>query len=197
MRWSRGLTGCAVVFACAVSACERPQETTTREVRAATATFLDALKYGDAQALVDAHIEGSPRSQWCTSESFRAVLESVRARKPSAQECTQVRRAMRAGEEVTDEERLMLQTVRFICEEPNGRCHDYARRVFTSQLEDAPLWRARPTSYTIREVTLRGDGRAAVYVDLASAAPDAPRHITLHLQHTPLGWRVSDDLAQL
>lgn len=178
-------------------ACERAPE--AHPATEALEGYLMALQYGDAERLFVWHIEGTPAGTWCGSESFGALLDRVKQER-TPETCQQVRAltAPAQAAPLEDEQALLVQTMRFVCEHPEGHCRDYAERVFRSGLEASPAWRVRLRGHTIERVQPGPEpGTAIAYVDLIYPEPIGTRHETLRLERTPLGWRVADPLPEL
>lgn len=180
------------VFGCQES--KAPEPARGAEAREALDGFLTALQYGDFDGVYFGHIESTPLGYWCASESFSQVLEATREARTDA-ECERARKITDAqGLEIDDQTALLVQTMRFVCEQPQGRCHDYARRVMKSTVESSPYWATRLQGWTVHKFLPKGDDAATAYIDLMYPAPVGTQRETLELRKTPLGWRVSAGL---
>ena len=140
----------------------------THEAFTALDAYLEAFVYGDAKGAFSRHVASSGQSVWCESERFAAALAALRTRRDEAscQAANAVTEDRAALEELDAQQQLMMQTLRFLCEQPEGSCRDYAERVYRSSLASAPLWRARPTAYHIEAIKPEGARGASAYVTL-------------------------------
>ncbi len=160
-----------------------------RDAREATTRYLEAWRFKDVQALYDAHAESSARGTYCTSSAFATLHDRVK-RTSSPQACAEARAAGTDPKELDPETALLLQVVRFVCEEPEGTCRDYQRRVFDAALDASPAWsgaleRAEVDSVDATESTARAR------VVLHHTCCEAPTRTTLTLERAPTGWRVA------
>lgn len=194
----RSLFVLLIAAALGLGACERsPGAPTTEPSREAIEGFLMALQYGDAEGAFRWHVESTPASTWCASRSFRELLERVREGRGDA-ECERARAITEAQPEgVGDASMMLVQTMRFVCEQPEGRCADYSWRVFESGLTATPAWRVRLQGFAVPRIEGEGAEAAVAYVDLIFPEPIGTRHEAVRLVRTPLGWRVATPLSEL
>ena len=206
----RLVASAAALWGAACSAREHPaQQTASR--------FAQALKYADDQALFSLHVESSPQGTYCVSPQW-ARLRDGALKRADPTTCAQARALTRAlaqqPDEPTDEPTgeptddpqddssedaqlaLMSQLMRFVCEQPQGSCRDYAQAVFLSELRRAPLYPHRPKAITLQQLLERGD-EAVVYLDLDYAPPLGLQPRLLRLRRTPQGWLVTSSLSEL
>ena len=143
------------------------------------------------------HLDATPLGTWCGSRAFRELLQKLRAGK-NEQECERARALTDARpEELDDDAMMMLQTMRFVCEQPQGRCHDYARKVFTSRMQGLEVERGALKSWRVtKELPGEGAEQVVLYVDLEYEKTGKKRAV-MTMRQTPLGWRVSNEPGEL
>ncbi len=134
---------------------------------------LDAYIYGDMVGAVQTHVASTEESTWCRSRSFTNLFEELRRNKDDAacEQAVALTSEEQAQGELEDEELLMMQTMRFVCERPHATCQDYAQSVYRSALAQTPYWTARLERYEIREMNEAQPGEVRAYVDLHFPAP--------------------------
>ena len=169
-----------------------PTAAPTHPAHTSVEAALQALQYGDAQGLFDAHLV-SQQSPWCAPD-FTRLLERLRKER-TPQGCEQARALTQSEDDaLEDQDALLVQTMRFVCERPEATCQDYASAVFTSQLDALPLWRARPLSWSLDR--LQGDAQqATAYVTLRYPGLDQPTRTTLRLRVDQGRWYIVGEPA--
>jgi hypothetical protein len=130
--------------------------------------FLKAVQYRDVERAFDQHLEQTDQGVYCASDGFQKVLERTRDEK-TEKDCEDARKmSPQARAALEDDAELLVQILRFACEQPEGTCRDYARQVFTSQLPRTDFWRGLE-NFEIREVHREG-ASATAYVDYWTGA---------------------------
>jgi len=181
MRQARIITLCAAVVV-ALAGCEErgdegagstssqgPEETSedrsepSHPAARAASTFMEAVQYRDVDGAWERHLESTEQGIYCSSESFRTILDRTRDEKTET-DCEDVRNfGPERRAELKQDAEFLVQILRFVCEMPEGTCVDYARKVFESQVPRSEFW-AGVANYEIAKV--RADGEEAdVYVE--------------------------------
>lgn len=189
--------------------CQDKQETSTSKLaprqgrvlmhasQNALESYLDALVYGDADGVFASHHESSLQSHWCSMDSFTTLLGELSQRKDE-KSCEQARMLTSdadAMSTLSEEEQLMFQTLRFVCEQEREKptCQDYAKKVFLSGLTQGELWREGVSEYTIQKISEVKSGEARAYVDLVTGSRSLlKKTITLVYLEDGQRWVVSD-----
>lgn len=160
--------------------------------------FLEALQYGDAQALYGLHAAGSVQSPYCGVAQFERALLKVRSSK-DPERCAQAKLILSSKEADTldDEIALLLQLQRFVCEHPDGGCEAYGALVFRSQLEQSASFKRRPQQVKLHKL-IDKDDEAVAYIDLIYAQPAQVEHKLLKLRRfQEQGWLITTTLDEL
>lgn len=158
--------------------------------------FLEAVQYGDFESAAAMHIDGTERGFYCASQAFDASADEAR-RAATDEECERLEQLGSGDfERFEPEARLLVQMVRFYCEEPDGDCRDYGRRVLESHLR-AVEHSEGPTPWSFEEFELKkvvgDDDEAVAYLDLHGGADaQRPTHETLTLRRVDGQWVVDD-----
>ncbi len=162
----------------------------THPAHARVEAALQALQYGDAQGLFDAHLV-SQQSPWCAPD-FMRLLERLREER-TGQGCEQARALTQSEDDaLDDQDALLVQTMRFVCERPEATCQDYASAVFASQLDALP--QRRPTRWSLDR--LQGDeAQATAYVSLHYPGLETPARTTLRLRAMQGRWYIDGEPA--
>lgn len=160
-----------------------------RSAREAATRYLEAWRFKDTEALFAAHAESSARGTYCASPAFAALHDKVK-RTSSPGACAEARAAGPAPEGLDPEAALLLQLVRFVCEEPEGDCRGYQRRVFDAALEVSPAWAGALERAEVDSVEAT-TSTARARVVLHHTCCEAPARVTLPLERAPTGWRVA------
>ncbi len=153
--------------------------------------FLEAVQYRDVERAWKRHAASTDQGAYCRSGAFEKVLQRTR------EEMTE--RDCRDAEKMDAERRarleedaaLLVQILRFACESPEGRCVDYQRRVFVSQVPESDLWEDLE-GFEIGEIRVDGE-RAKAYVDYWSGerSESTEQHRTLELERVDDRWVVT------
>ena len=178
-------TLCGVLLACC--AC---QQHPAQQVASQT---LEGLKYRDAAGVAAHHIEGTSAGTYCRSAAFGRVLTKLRQAAPDPALCQRLRQPQAAPPGEADPAGLLRQVGRFVCEDPQGGCREYGRRVFSSQLQQSGLWQMPISGYRVIKATQRSPEEATVYVDITRAG--RTHHHMLHVRAVEGAWVVTDDLG--
>jgi hypothetical protein len=180
----------------AATGCDAPESTSppTFDHPAAerVRSFLQAIQYRDVERAYQLHVESTEQGIYCSSDSFKKVLERTRKRKTKT-DCRDARKLSdRRRAALENDAELLVQILRFTCEQPDGDCRDYARRVFTSQWPESRLWQ-RLDDFELKRVDPR-DGEAVVYVDVVRKHEGTRRvfHRSLTLKRYGGEWYVAD-----
>lgn len=163
---------------------------------------LDAYVYGDISGATQTHIASTMQNTWCTSRSFMSLFDRLQRSKDDAA-CEQVAAVTSdAGALATlkDEELLMMQTMRFVCEQPEATCQTYSEHVYRSTLEQTPYWTGRLERYEIRTMTEQEGGEVKAYIDLYFPEPVGVRRefvVMRRVGEASDEWRVQRGLEAL
>lgn len=167
------------------------------DARRAAEDYLTALQYGDEDAAFKNHVETTPQGTWCGSEGFEKILERMR-KGADEKECRRAEILTDARpEELDDKAMMLLQTMRFVCENPEGTCQDYAKKTFSSRLTQLESERGKLSNYIIQRESPDADGeRVTLYVDLDYGSPPIKR-AAIHMKKIESRWFVEDDPGEL
>ncbi len=190
------LLACATLLAVATAGCKA--DPAAHPAKQRLVAFLDALKYKDAEHAAALHVESTNQGLYCHSKAFAHALSKARAKATPA-ECARVDKLGAAKlDRLSSEARLLVQIVRFACEQPKAGCAAYGQRVLQSQLDHlvhrgaGSRWAI--TDYKIQKV-LGGANQAVAYVDLVHTGDRARTHQTLTLKKVGTKWYVSEPMT--
>lgn len=152
---------------------------------AVVAQFADGVVAGDVEQVFATHIDSTLQGDLCRKE-LRDILD--KARTLDAEGCaTTVALYNQVASRAPDELEFALQTGRWVCENPQGTCVDYARDVFVQAFAVSKF---APPVELVSIVEVTGDATdAAAIVELRSASGDA--NATLALRLVGEGWRIT------
>jgi hypothetical protein len=167
------------------------------KARQAAEAYLMAMQYSDEDAAFKVHIDSTDDGTWCGSEQFSKILSRMREG-ADEKECRRARILTDARpEELDDEAMMLLQTMRFVCENPEGTCKDYARVTFFSRCEQLEKTRGKLSNYIIQRESPDASGsEVTLYVDLDYGKPPVKR-AAIHMKKVGSSWYVEDEPGEL
>ncbi|MFW5968257.1 MAG: hypothetical protein ACOCV2_12100 [Persicimonas sp.] len=158
--------------------------------------FLEAVQYGDFERASAMHVDATERGFYCESRAFDELTE--RAREAATdEECERLADLSAADlERLETEAHLLVQMVRFFCEEPEGGCEAYGERVLESHMETSEQ-RGETTQFSFDDFDLQkvvGDqDKAVVYVDLTGSGEEpGAAHETFEMRRHDGEWFVTE-----
>lgn len=166
-------------------------EASPHPARRVARRFLEAVKYRDVDGAFRAHIESTSQGAYCRTDAFHRVMERTRREKTKF-DCRDARKLdARERAALDDDAALLVQILRFTCENPEGDCLDYQERVFESHLPSTVFW-SQLDGYEITQFRVDGS-HADAYIDFwhGERRGGNLRHRTLELQKVQGGWVVA------
>lgn len=191
------LASCAVFTGCESKGSVPTDPIKGSEARQAAEAYLVAMQYGDEDAAFKVHVDATDAGTWCGSEQFEKILTRMRSG-ADEKECKRAQILTDARpEELDDEAMMLLQAMRFVCENPEGTCKDYARVTFFSSCAQLEATRGKLKNYIIQRESPDASGsEVTLYVDLDYGTPPIKR-AAIHLKKVGSGWYVTDDPGEL